>query len=866
MEGMLIFAGLFSASLTAFLIESYKTLNPDQGNTTIHLLAQISSQLAASANGTVFNITPPVSFTPSASAVVCNALWFLSLGLSLTCALVATLLEQWARDFIHRSEIRSAPLIRARIFSFLYYGLKRFRMHTVVEIIPLLLHTSLFFFFAGLVAFLVPVNLAMAALTGVILTVVLGAYLFLTLLPLWYCDSPYRTPLSGACWNIVQKTQRHWWHAPRPSWSWSLAQVPRRTPAEDETIIEAISREATEESETRIQRDYRALVWTVRSLSDEAELEPFLEAIPDILDPSSWGTIGLYPYEDHFRGLVSHPEVLLFSRIINFRESAEVQLLSPEAKQRRLTIAYKALWIFADLLLANPGPFPEFPTQFAYGHYVPDTDHEISHLAISTFALLRSGHFRILRPSLEAAQAALTRLQVLDSKEDVDVVRAFFRDNGAALWPYSHEALRDAFDNNGVLRDPIVIPALLKYINHILLTWADKIRLWYIQDAFRLNSLPYRWGSTLALIKSTCRPAVDMTAHDLSSVATASDLGSVAIELVTHQCRKFNSENDEWMDVVFRELTTLLPPQWPPTASISFAFVQYLANRKSERALQLCLSELAPEQVDSIWEGVVYIATTSARPPRPTVVYPLQVLDKEENIRAVWCLASLLSTRTRNSHLNDLVKLTATQPVSVVVSISAILKLQHLLLSTPDYDLNLPVDTSMAQDIDDTLREALKLPLWSRLSQTEATLVIIAEFLEDVACSNVPIYQGTKTMGLITQYWNPYKFTIQETQQLRFANAVIKLFASDFEWCSNLRAPLLSSPLLSVYARPSLNPNWRESDYEGQAWLDHTPAREEIQRTLTTYTEELSSTEGDPSTLTWVRAILAGLTYFHGGS
>ncbi|KAJ6563872.1 hypothetical protein B0H19DRAFT_904102, partial [Mycena capillaripes] len=51
MEGMLIFAGLFSASLPAFLIESYKTLTPDPGATT-NLLIQISNQLAAIANGT----------------------------------------------------------------------------------------------------------------------------------------------------------------------------------------------------------------------------------------------------------------------------------------------------------------------------------------------------------------------------------------------------------------------------------------------------------------------------------------------------------------------------------------------------------------------------------------------------------------------------------------------------------------------------------------------------------------------------------------------------------------------------------------------------------------------------------------------
>ncbi|KAJ6484449.1 hypothetical protein C8R47DRAFT_922331, partial [Mycena vitilis] len=127
---------LFSASLTAFLIESYKTLNPDSGDSTVQLLAQISQQLAASTNGSTFVVSPSPKFTPSGPALVCNALWFISLGLSLSCALIATLLEQWARDFIYRSEIRSAPLIRARIFSFLYYGLKRFNMHAVVEIIP----------------------------------------------------------------------------------------------------------------------------------------------------------------------------------------------------------------------------------------------------------------------------------------------------------------------------------------------------------------------------------------------------------------------------------------------------------------------------------------------------------------------------------------------------------------------------------------------------------------------------------------------------------------------------------------------------------------------------------------------------------
>ncbi|KAJ7658008.1 hypothetical protein B0H17DRAFT_955434, partial [Mycena rosella] len=99
MDGMLIFAGLFSASLTAFIIESYKTLTPDSGNITAAMLAQISNQLAASASGTTFEAPPAAVFIVPATSIICNILWFISLGLSLSCALIATLVEQWARDF-----------------------------------------------------------------------------------------------------------------------------------------------------------------------------------------------------------------------------------------------------------------------------------------------------------------------------------------------------------------------------------------------------------------------------------------------------------------------------------------------------------------------------------------------------------------------------------------------------------------------------------------------------------------------------------------------------------------------------------------------------------------------------------------------
>ncbi|KAJ6556040.1 hypothetical protein B0H19DRAFT_869344, partial [Mycena capillaripes] len=99
MEGMLIFSGLFSASLTAFLLESYRTLQPDTGAATVELLTRIVQELAANSSSASVPSPDGSKFQPTPSSLVCNALWFISLTLAITCALLATLVEQWAREF-----------------------------------------------------------------------------------------------------------------------------------------------------------------------------------------------------------------------------------------------------------------------------------------------------------------------------------------------------------------------------------------------------------------------------------------------------------------------------------------------------------------------------------------------------------------------------------------------------------------------------------------------------------------------------------------------------------------------------------------------------------------------------------------------
>ncbi|TFK44143.1 hypothetical protein BDQ12DRAFT_717323 [Crucibulum laeve] len=68
-QNLLIFAGLFSAVVTAFIVESYKMLT-DPIDDSIHLLTQIAAELASinSRNATM-TIPPQENFSPSALAI-----------------------------------------------------------------------------------------------------------------------------------------------------------------------------------------------------------------------------------------------------------------------------------------------------------------------------------------------------------------------------------------------------------------------------------------------------------------------------------------------------------------------------------------------------------------------------------------------------------------------------------------------------------------------------------------------------------------------------------------------------------------------------------------------------------------------------
>jgi hypothetical protein len=194
--------GLFSATVASFILDSYKKLSPDSGDQTTFLLGQLSNQLAGFANGT-YPPAQPYSPPPlSASIIWVNVLWLLSFILSTTCALFATLMQQWARTYLQVPQIPSVPRERARVRSYLFFGTEKYLMRHAVETAPALLHLSVFLFFVGLVIFFFTIFKMVAIIVLVVVGLFGLVYIALTILPCHDYSCPYRTPMSRIWWYL----------------------------------------------------------------------------------------------------------------------------------------------------------------------------------------------------------------------------------------------------------------------------------------------------------------------------------------------------------------------------------------------------------------------------------------------------------------------------------------------------------------------------------------------------------------------------------------------------------------------------------------------------------------------------------------
>ncbi|KAK0431285.1 hypothetical protein EV421DRAFT_1912011 [Armillaria borealis] len=200
LDVLLVFAGLFSAVVTTFVVQTSQNLQVNYGQVTATLLFELIDVQHAAANGTLVNnvsrsdLTPFSDFCPTLSDSLINGLWFTSLSFSLATALFAVLTKQWIHQYIAIPS--GTPRDRCRVCQFRYMGLQQWGVGFIIGLLPVLLTMSLGIFLAGLVLFLAPLQVTIASVVGAITFISLTAYFVSNFLPIIYPSCPYKTPLS----------------------------------------------------------------------------------------------------------------------------------------------------------------------------------------------------------------------------------------------------------------------------------------------------------------------------------------------------------------------------------------------------------------------------------------------------------------------------------------------------------------------------------------------------------------------------------------------------------------------------------------------------------------------------------------------
>ncbi|KAJ2924085.1 hypothetical protein H1R20_g13010, partial [Candolleomyces eurysporus] len=213
---LLVFAGLFSAVVTAFLVESQKALRTDPVEAILLLmLTKIGEAQASQISSSIFSPPKDVS-------VRINTLWFLSLVLSLVTVLIGTVSLQWLREH-QRPYADLEPQIAFSLHQMQVESLDKWWVPHIFTMLPLLLQAALILFLIGLsellfnlnrtVAIWVAIAIGLALFflgTTTVLPTLQNLYLFLP----WrmaaepHSPCPYKSPQAWAFHRLLSPLVR----------------------------------------------------------------------------------------------------------------------------------------------------------------------------------------------------------------------------------------------------------------------------------------------------------------------------------------------------------------------------------------------------------------------------------------------------------------------------------------------------------------------------------------------------------------------------------------------------------------------------------------------------------------------------------
>ncbi|EED81771.1 predicted protein [Postia placenta Mad-698-R] len=213
-NGLLLFAGLFSTILSAFLAAFYLLLGPQTPDTTAQLLVVMSVQLSVLTAAIAHqNLTKEqqtildaaiATTAPTTTTISTGVLWFIALIFSLSAASISIAVGQW----LHHHTDRASSLSRqsVRIWSLRRRGLQKWHVQAIIDILPILLQISLALFLVGLLNLVWHLNYIVAGTSTIIVTALLLPTLLTVLMPYFYADCPYKSRSAWWCFVALNES------------------------------------------------------------------------------------------------------------------------------------------------------------------------------------------------------------------------------------------------------------------------------------------------------------------------------------------------------------------------------------------------------------------------------------------------------------------------------------------------------------------------------------------------------------------------------------------------------------------------------------------------------------------------------------
>ena len=214
----------------------------------------------------------------------------------------------------------------------------------MVELLPALLHISLFLFFAGLSVFLFEVHPTIFNVVTAWIALCVILYACLTVLPIIRKDSPYSAPLSTSI-SFCLTGIRHTFSLLRHQFSLIISSTDTPPHSHEikevhlDDLLHSMSKRAEKSAfEMKPNIDHHLLLWTFESLDEDTKLEKFFEGLPRLCDSKIGKDLDLQ------HGFIERNEKKLSSALVGLmNRTLSSNLVTDEVKQRRMIICTKVV-------------------------------------------------------------------------------------------------------------------------------------------------------------------------------------------------------------------------------------------------------------------------------------------------------------------------------------------------------------------------------------------------------------------------------------------------------------------------------------------------------------------------------------------